>query len=102
MKNPIVIIVAIVVLLTTYGCSKKATTFPYILQSDQTILEATDQQAAVEVAKIIEFKSTTPVLHDELDCTKGNSSIKVKSPGSLQTSFDRLVAADWDCVLIVD
>ena len=102
MKYPIAIVVATAILLITYGCSKKATTFPYILQSDQTILEATDQQAAVEVAKIIEFKSTTPVLHDELDCTKGDLHIKVKSPGSLQQPFDRLVAADWDCVLIVD
>lgn len=89
-------------LATAQGCAKNPGPLPFLLESDDVIIESNDRQSAVEVAELLELSIEEPVLYDELDCVKGPSHIRVKKKGSLQESFDDLVDAGWDCVLILD
>lgn len=102
MKKSVICISAIALLAMLPGCSEKPESLPFLIQSEGVLIESSDRDSSIEVSKILQLTTVEPVQHDELDCVKGPSHIKVKKEGSLQDSFDDLVDAGWDCVLILD
>ncbi|NVJ62218.1 MAG: hypothetical protein HWE27_17660 [Gammaproteobacteria bacterium] len=85
-----------------FGYSDKPLSLPYVVNSDGVIIESSDLRSSKEASKLLRLSITEPVLHDELVCKKGDSTITVKTNGSLQGSFNNFIANGWTCVLFED
>jgi hypothetical protein len=90
------------------GCARgpapgaAAQPLPFVINAGEILVATSDRESAVEAAGLLQLATVEPVQHDELDCTKGPSHLRVKKTGSLQDEFDSMVSAGWDCVLILD